>query len=210
MSSNSLDNLAANHIIDFDAHSYIKGEPPRYVGDPDGYVGLPFERPLPACNEYGVMPGPKLHGEPKHDAFISSQHEEKSSNWKGFLFGALVATLGAVGLYKFADKIKGALSKASTTKQTKASTTGVKVQPNTTTTKEIENTAKKSFGERFKEGFKSFKEKAVEVFKTGKEKFNALPTKAKVATKIAAGLGGLYVVYKMFFSKGESGPPAHH
>lgn len=199
MSSNSLDNLAANNIIDFDAHSYIKGEPPRYVGDPDGYVGLPFERPLPACNEYGVMPGPKLHGEPKHDAFINSKHEEKPSNWKGFLFGALVATLGAVGLYKFADKIKGALSKVSTTKQTTTSTTGVKVQPNTTTTKEIENTAKKSL-----------KEKAIEIFKAGKEKFNALPKRARVATKVAAGIGGLYLVYKMFFDKGESGPPTHH
>lgn len=199
MSSNSLDNLAANHIIDFDAHSYIKGEPPRYVGDPDGYVGLPFERPLPAANEYGVMPGHQLHGAPKHDAFVSSQHEEKPSNWKGFLFGALVATLGAVGLYKFADKIKNRLSKTSATKQTTTPTTGVKVQPSTTTTTQVGNTAKKSL-----------KEKVVEIFKTGKAKFNALPRGARVATKVAAGLGGLYLVYKMFFSKGESAPPAHH
>lgn len=198
MSSNSLDNLAANHIIDFDAHSYIKGEPPRYVGDPDGYVGLPFERPLPACNEYGVMPGPQLHGAPKHDAFINSKHEEKPSNWKGFLFGALIATLGAIGLYKFADKIKSGLSKVSATKQTTTPTTGVKVQPSTTTT-QVGNTAKKSL-----------KEKAIEIFKTGKEKFNALPRGARVATKVAAGLGGLYVIYKMFFSKGESAPPTHH
>lgn len=207
MSSNSLDNLAANNIIDFDAHSYIKGEPPRYVGDPDGYVGLPFERPLPACNEYGVMPGPQLHGAPKHDAFINSKHEEKPSNWKGFLFGALIATLGAVGLYKFADKIRNKFSSTKTTPKNE-----IKVQPkvSTTTSTKIENTTKKPAGEKINGGLKSFKEKAIEIFKTGKEKFNALPRGARFATKIAAGLGGLYLVYKMFFSRGESGPPAHH
>lgn len=198
MSTNSLDNLAANGIIEFDADSYVKGKPPRYVGDPNGYVGLPFERPLPACNEYGIMPGPKLHGEPSADAFISREHGEKPSNWKGFLFGAFIATLGALGLYKFGEKLKGWFSKKPTITQN---------PPGTNTTQQVSNaaqsaanTTKKSFVQNVKDGFKDLK-----------VKFSNLKPWAKGTTYAAGGLAGLYIIYKIFGGgRHEAGPGSSH
>ena len=200
MGVNDLDALAANGIIEFDADSYVRGKPPRYVGDPDGYVGLPFERPLPATNEYGIMPGPKLHGEPSVDAFISREHTEKPSNWKGFLFGAFVATLGALGLYKFGEKLKGWISKKPPVNQ--APPVINTTQQATNAAQPVENTAKKSFVQKVKDGFKDLK-----------GKFSKLPKWAKGTTYAAGGLAGLYIIYKMFFGGGnqEAGPgPSHH
>lgn len=209
MGAYDLDALAANNIIDFDAESYIKGRPPRYVGNPDGYVGLPFERPLPACNEYGVMPGPHIHGEPKHDSFVHSEHEGGTPDWKGFMFGALLTTLAAVGLYKHSDKIRSWLSKKiapnSSVTPPKTSPTAPAPAPAAATnaTPQAQTTDKKSFGQKIKDGFSKVKEKTSEAYKIGKEKFKAMPKWARIATASAAVLGGLYAVYKMFFSGGE-------
>lgn len=210
MSSSSLDNLAANNIIDFDADSYIKGRPPRYVGNPEGYVGLPFERPLPACNEFGVMPGPHIHGEPKHDSFVHSGNEGGTPDWKGFMFGALLTTLAAVGLYKHSDKIKGWISKklapkapVTPTPQTPPAAPAQAPAAAANATQQAQTTGKKSFGEKIKDGFSKVKEKTSEAYKIGKEKFKAMPKWARIATASAAVLGGLYGIYKMFFSGGE-------
>ena len=96
MGSCSLDNLAANGIIDFDAESYIKGAPAKYVGNPTGYVGLPLDRPLlePSYQGYGVTAGAQLSGHPSNDAFVN--HEETKSSgipWKGILAGVTLGSL---------------------------------------------------------------------------------------------------------------------
>lgn len=105
MGTNSLDNLAANGIIDFDADAYVKGTPPRYSGNPRGYVGPIEDMPLMASPSYGVYPGAHLSGHPQHDAFVN--HEEKHSNpgWKRALMTILVAGLAVVGGIKYKGKL---------------------------------------------------------------------------------------------------------
>ena len=119
----ALDNLAANKIIDFDADAYVKGETPRYVGNPP-IEGLPFETPLPAFREGEA---PKFHEQPKHDKFINKERKEvggknekkstKVAAWKKVLAGILLVggLIFVGGKYKsaikpfFKSKIKPAL-----------------------------------------------------------------------------------------------------
>lgn len=54
----SLDSLAQNGIIDFDANSYLTGAPARYVGKPYSENYLPFQQPLMSLDSYGTMPPP--------------------------------------------------------------------------------------------------------------------------------------------------------
>jgi len=119
----ALDNLAINGIIDFDAHSYIRGETPRYYGSPVGQRYLPFEQPIQPplvapSNQSGVqgqypMPaqGPQLNPQPTQDGFTpaDSQNKVKNKNlWVKIGAGALAA--GALIFAGF--KCKGLIKKA--------------------------------------------------------------------------------------------------
>lgn len=119
MGTNSLDNLASNGIINFDADAFVKGTPPRYAGSPEQQLYLPFDKPLMSTpdegNKHNIKPGEKLSGEPEQDAFISKGHEYKPMNWRGWLMAGIV---GSVVLYtasklgKISDGAKNATEKA--------------------------------------------------------------------------------------------------
>jgi len=54
----SLDSLAANGIIDFDANSYLTGAPPRYAGKLYSNNSLPYQQPLmDMYSPYAMAPG---------------------------------------------------------------------------------------------------------------------------------------------------------
>lgn len=111
MENSALDRLASNGIINFDPEAYIYGAPPRYVGNPNGYIGLPQDRPLPVMPEsYGITPGYNLSGHPTNDAFVNHENGESkhnTSSWKSILAGIVFA-----GLALYAGvKCKAKLSK---------------------------------------------------------------------------------------------------
>lgn len=103
----SLDNLAANGIIDFDAEAYVKGVPPRFVGHQERYIGLPGEMPLMAEPPiYGVHPGSHLSGHPHKDGFEYPEIEEGSNpSWKKALMTVLLSGLAVIGAVKYRGKI---------------------------------------------------------------------------------------------------------
>lgn len=103
MDLSSIDNLAANGILNFDADAYVKGTPARYVGKPPGYsVDLPFDQPL--MSPFGMYPGamysgPIMAGQPSADAFIAKKHE-KPFTTKEIVLGALAVGAGALIISK--------------------------------------------------------------------------------------------------------------
>lgn len=148
MGVSALDNLAANGIIDFDADSYIKGEPARYVGNPRGYVGLPLDRPILAePRAYGVVPGAMLSGQPNDDAFVhkgEGGHEEKHGehsniSWKKALTGSVFLGLAVFGGIKYRTQLVNFAKKIINKKQAPAAATAAKeaaqTQPAATTAK---------------------------------------------------------------------------
>ena len=76
---NDLDACASAGVISFDAPAYIKGVPPRYVGNPD-ITYLPDY--LPAA--------PK----PAKDEFTRSTDPHNNPTWKKVLLGAILAGTG--------------------------------------------------------------------------------------------------------------------
>lgn len=110
MSSKSLDSLAANGIINFDADSYINGTKPRYFGAPSGGTSLPGDIPLTG---YGITPGENLHGEPAKDAFISHNEGEGSPlSMNTIATGGLVVALGLYAASKLKSFLGGKSEKA--------------------------------------------------------------------------------------------------
>lgn len=103
----SLDNLAANGVIDFDAEAYVKGLPPRFFGHQERYIGLPGEMPLMAEPPiYGVHPGAHLSGHPGKDGFESHEIEEGGNpSWKKALMTVLISGLAVIGAVKYRGKI---------------------------------------------------------------------------------------------------------
>lgn len=103
----SLDNLATNGIIDFDAEAYVKGLPPRFIGRPERYVGLPGEMPLMAePPTYGVYPGAHLSGHPRKDGFENHEGEEdRNPGWKKALMTVLLSGLAIIGAVRYRGKI---------------------------------------------------------------------------------------------------------
>lgn len=98
MGSNSLDSLAANGIINFDADAFIKGTPPRYVGSPEEPLYLPFDKPLPDMFEsHGKVGHGQNAGEGEgNNPFLSKVHGTNNvSSLKEFLMIALVGGVGA-------------------------------------------------------------------------------------------------------------------
>ncbi|MFA7659263.1 MAG: hypothetical protein WCY19_07500 [Candidatus Gastranaerophilaceae bacterium] len=179
MGTNSLDNLAKNGVINFDADSYIKGVPPRYVGDPDGYVGLPFEQPLPAMQGTG-----QLSGQPSKDAFV--KHDEvktSATDWKKALMGVILAGLATFGVLK-AGKIYKNRKATKAAKAKPAPTAAPAAAQNPTTDK--------------KKFFKGASEKVSKFFKSVPEKWSKLPKAGRITIESLAGLLGLYGIYKLF------------
>lgn len=106
MSSHSLDSLSSGGVIDFDADAFVKGTTPRFVGNPEGNISLPFEQPL-IPQQYGIAPGEKLKGEPLKDAFISHEKEKSAPTLSEILTGGLVAALALFGGLKIHSILKG-------------------------------------------------------------------------------------------------------
>ncbi len=183
MGTNSLDNLAANNIINFDADAYVKGTTPRYAGNPDGEEHyLPFDKPLmpTPTSQYGISSGPQLHGEPSRDAFISRGEEHKSQAlpWSEILtIGSVSALAIAAGI-----KIKSFLE-----------------------SKKIKKTNNKGLVETIKAKVASFP-KPTKLFTEAKTYIKNLPPWGKVTGGIAAGLAVLYGIYKL--TSGKAGPEA--
>lgn len=125
MSSNALDNLAINGVINFDADSYVKGQPPRYVGNPNGYNGLPLDQPLMAAPQaYGVNPGTQLSGQPSKDAFINhGENEHSRPSWKALLTGVALAGLAIFTGVKCKAKLSQLFSKKTVVAKAKSAIT---------------------------------------------------------------------------------------
>lgn len=134
----SLDALASNKIISFDANAYLKGTPARYVGNPQANSSLPFDEDIGTANlnmgfGYGMgYPGfygsyPNLIGAPHKDAFVHREGSEASEGHSSNFPWAKVATAGAVGgiLILGAHKVKSLF----TSKKDEAPKAGVKESP---------------------------------------------------------------------------------
>lgn len=81
---NDLDACASAGIISFDAPAYVRGVQPRYYGNPD-FAQLPdFLPPAP---------------QPKKDEFSKSTDPHHNPTWKKVLFGTVVASALAAGIY---------------------------------------------------------------------------------------------------------------
>lgn len=108
MEFNSLDRLATGGIINFDADAYVKGTPPRYVGNPSEEVYPPGEAPLTGApmaygygmSSYGMGGYTNLYSGSSRalaqDAFISREkegHENSHLPLKGIITAGLVAAL---------------------------------------------------------------------------------------------------------------------
>lgn len=201
MSSNSLDSLAANGIISFDADSYVKGTKPRFVGNPESGISSPLQQASPAQS---VTPGEKLSGEPVKDAFVKreDENEHKGSSLAKILTGAAV---GALAVFT-GMKIRSGFT---TKKSAKAEAKNTEVSPETkTTTKEN----KKGFFTKCKETITSWfdkskkqveeatekvKKSAEEVAKDKKGALSKLPKGVKIVAAGIIGLLGLYGLYNV-------------
>lgn len=204
--TNALDNLASNGIIDFDADSYVRGTPPKYVGSPSAPACLPFEKPLMAEPSFMPPVGTRLSGQPAKDEF--GHHNKKHIlNWKQALTGVIVAGLLVLGGIKAADSLgkfskwlkkkpaatgakSGFFSKIKTTvtgwfSKKKPVVTG----PKTGFFSKMKSTVTGWFGKKKPNGAT-----AADVVKKAATKF---PKWAKITAGISAGLLGLYGLFKM-------------
>lgn len=104
----SLDRLSSEGIVNFDSESYIKGQPPRYIGAPSHY--LPFEQPLNTYEpNFATAPapaGPQLKPQPADDQFVNN-NKSNSKTWKTILLAGIGATLLAVVGVKYGKTIAG-------------------------------------------------------------------------------------------------------
>lgn len=88
---NDLDALASAGVIPFDAPAYIRGVPPRYVGNP----------PLEGISDQL----PQMKQQPKKDEFLNDSTAIHNPRWKKLLFGATVLGALAFGGYKLKNKV---------------------------------------------------------------------------------------------------------
>lgn len=155
----SLDNLAANGVIDFDAEAYVKGLPPRFIGHQENYIGLPGEMPLMAEPPiHGVYPGAHLSGHPAKDGFEHHKDENDNPSWKKALMTVLLTGLAVVGAVRYRGKIVELFNKK------KAAVTSP------------------SFKQKVSDFFSNAKTKIVEFFKGPSKPANAPAAPAKPAT----------------------------
>ena len=109
---NSLDALASNGILNFDADAFVSGASPRYVGGlPQNY--LPFDRPL---GNYPTAPallpnGTKIKEQPKKDEVVTTpdgKPVKKTKTWQKIGLGVVAAVVVALGGKKLYNVIKKA------------------------------------------------------------------------------------------------------
>ena len=187
----SLDSLATNGIIDFDADAYIKGTAPKFVGTPNY---LPGEQPLPAFNPPGQ--NAKLAGQPAKDAFISNE-KKANSDWKKYTFFGLIAGLAALCTAKLI-KTKPTVSSIGNFFKKQVDWLKSKFKK---TTPAITGTPAAAPTETTAATTKTISTKAKEIFKNISEKIKALPKGVKIAGGILAGVIVLDEVYKTLFGK---------
>ena len=99
MSSNwafNLDMLAQNGVLDYDAASFIMGQPPRYVGSPDKIP--PFVSGIPTSNALN---------QPNKDEFKKQNDTNivHTPVWKKWAFGLIMTGALVFGGYKFKSKL---------------------------------------------------------------------------------------------------------
>ena len=97
----NLDLLSANGILDYDAAAYLRGTPPRYVGNPSLRTS-----PQPV---YPTATGVALPPPLREDTFIDGNCEKdnsliKNPTWKKFLFTVITAGTLIWGGYKLRNK----------------------------------------------------------------------------------------------------------
>lgn len=120
----SLDNLVANGVLNFDADSYVKGEAPKYYGNPFGRAELPFDQPIgPSFNAYypyGAGYAPVMQPQPNADAYINRHEHSSLNSLKEVAVYGFVGGLIIYGLHKlnklggfFKDKLGNIFSKKS-------------------------------------------------------------------------------------------------
>ena len=94
--ANNLDMLAQNGVLDYDAASYIMGQPPRYVGNP--------VMPSPFAGQPPVAPNMQ---QPEIDEFKPSKDKNdivKNPSWKKWAFALITASAFVFGGWKFKSK----------------------------------------------------------------------------------------------------------
>ena len=189
VTNNSLDSLATNGIIDFDANAFVKGTPPRFFGSPNNQYG---------GQAYGVTPGSKLNGEPEQDAFVKREKGHTPPNWLSMLTASIVAALGVFGVVKVKSALDGRKAKGNPEA----------AEP---TEPAVTSTEKKGIFDKIKDGISSLikpkegtniTEKAGKV--TEKLKFWAKHPKLKIAGVGALGLLGLYGLYGVIKPKHQT------
>ena len=87
--------LAQNNVLDFDAASFIKGQKPRYVGNPQ--IIPPFIDGMPDASNLRQL---------EQDEYTPpNKNIVKNPSWKKWLFGALALGGLAFGGWKFKNRI---------------------------------------------------------------------------------------------------------
>lgn len=223
MSSNYLDSLAANGVIDFDADSYIKGTKPRFVGSPEG-GSLPFQQPL---SPVGTPHNGKLSGGPQKDAFIKRAGEEeyKPFSWTGLLAGTIAASLAVFTGFKIKsmitpkskikeDDVKSPSEVVDRAKETNAKTTLTeKIKSFYNTCKEkvtgFFGKSKKVVEDATKDAAKKAKESADTVAKDKAGFISKLPTWVKRTGVGVIGILGLYGIYNVLSGNKNQSVQAH-
>lgn len=228
MGSNSLDSLAVNGIINFDADAFIKGTPPRYAGSPEEPLYLPFDKPIPDVFEsHGKVGHGKNASEGESDnPFISKIHgNNNSSSFKNFL---MIALVGGVGAYLIAKRkslssqyknIKGKTEnffanckeKMTSTFKSKpktktvtppvsatSATAATVAASSTTATATAATTGTTAAAKEEAKGIKGFLSK----FKA--LKWGNMPKWGKITTLSSAGLLTLYGAYRIFGAKPQA------
>lgn len=99
----TLDNLVANGVLNFDADAYVRGDRPRYAGNPFGSQELPFDQPIcPSMYPYASYGGyaPIMPPQPNADAFINRYEHSNANSAKEVLITGGLIGLGIYALHK--------------------------------------------------------------------------------------------------------------
>lgn len=127
----TLDNLVANGVLNFDADAYVRGESPRYYGNPFGSQAVPFDEPIcPYSNPYmgGGYAPVMMSPQPNADAFINRNEHSSANSLKEILVYGFAGGLIIYGLHKL-NKLGGFFKDKLGNLFTKKSSSDGKVEP---------------------------------------------------------------------------------
>lgn len=198
--STSLDSLARNGIIDYDADAYVRGTTPRYVGKPDDVPHvpyMPFDQPLPDLHPAPLKP----RIQPHKDEFVKEE-ESSSSNphWKSalaqVLFSAIAVWVGVKNRDKIVSFIKG-FSPEAIAKKVAEAKAAKEAAAKAAAAKAAAKAAEPSIITKIKTKVTELSKKMPEYI----EKVKTLPKWAKITGASLAALLGLYGVYKVLPDK---------